>query len=352
MSADRDAPDTGLAQPVAALFARAASAEARAVRRLAALATELGRADDMRLDDEARAAIRAALDRMVAAIKQDLRLYADRLLDTPLPVVPDLIDRLIAAGLLDDATLVEELVARAWGEIIAERLPGGEGSDDPERPSLLPRLAGAPDRVVASAASALMVAEGRRRGQGADAGRHDLPAELHHRLVWWVAAGLRPINDAAADHALADAARRALGAHDEGARLEAVADRLAAALDCTRDELPDVLEEALADRRLALFVALIAHALGLPAVTIRGIVLDPDPSRLWLAMRALDLPRGCVARCGLALAEADRRRDAVAFAESVDTIMAISADAARAALAPLRLPAAYRAAMRAMEGTR
>ena len=209
------------------------------------------------------------------------------------------VDRLIAAGLLQDAALVEELVARAWCDIIAARLPIA-AREDAERPSLLPRLANGPDRVIASAASAAMAADVRRQGRDSDAGRNDLPAELHHRLVWWVAASLRPSSaPATTDAALTDAARRALAAHDEGARLEAATGRLAAALDPDLSELPALVEEAFEDRRLVLVIALLAQGLSIDADLARQIVLDPEGDRLWLALRALDFPRAGIARIAL-----------------------------------------------------
>ena len=48
------------------------------------------------------------------------------------------------------------------------------------------------------------------------------------------------------------------------------------------------------------------------------------------------------------VAEADPRRDIEAFAETLDTIMAVDVEDARAALAGLRLPADYRAAVQAL----
>ena len=59
-----------------------------------------------------------------------------------------------------------------------------------------------------------------------------LPADLQHRLAWRVAAAVRPATaDPDADRAIAEATNRHLGAHDEGDRIEAVATRLAAAID-------------------------------------------------------------------------------------------------------------------------
>lgn len=350
MSVDRYDPELGLPDGADALLRRAASADARVARRLLAAAADLSAGDDERLDDEARSTIAAMLARLVDAIEADLRHYAGRAVAAA--SIPStrgsLAERLVRAGLLEDSELVAELVARARSEIISNRLPA-DPIETPDRPSLLARLANDPDRVVAHAAAALMAAEARRRGTGPDAGRDDLPAELHHRLVWWVAAALRPADaTGAVDAALVDAARRVLAAHDEGARIEAAAQRLAAALEPVEGSIGAMIEEALADRRLALVIEFIAHRLGVEPGLSRDIVLDPDADRLLLALRALNVPNEDMAAIGIALCEADRRRDPEALIASIDAVTAMSVEAARDALSGLRLPAAYRDAARAL----
>jgi hypothetical protein len=183
----------------------------------------------------------------------------------------------------------------------------------------------------------------------------ELPAELHHRLVWWVAAALRERvaetyegSIAPLDRALSDAASRSLAAYDEGDRLEAAAMRFAAAIDAQPAELPHLLVETLEDRRIVLFVALLAHALGVGYALAREIVLDPAGDRLWLALRALELTRDTIARIGYALSEADSRRDLESFADTLDVIAAIDAGEARTALAPMKLDPDYRAAVLAL----
>jgi len=354
MSVDRYDPAPGSPDGADALLRRAANADVRAARRLAVASADLSAGDDERLEDEARATIAAMLARLVDAVETDLRHYAGRAV--AVAAIPrageSLVERLVDAGLLDDRELVAELVARARSEIIASRLPA-DPLEEPDRPSLLPRLANEPDRVVAHAAAALMAAEARRRGAGPDAGRDDLPAELHHRLVWWVAAALRPAGaSGAVDAALVDAARRVLAAHDEGARIEATAQRLAAALDPAEDAIGAMIEEALADRRLALVVALIAHGLAVEPALSRDIVLDADSDRLLLALRTLNVPNEDMAAIGIALCEADRRRDPEALIASIDAVTAMPVEAARDALAGLRLPADYREATRALGSRR
>ena len=135
---------------------------------------------------------------------------------------------------------------------------------------------------------------------------------------------------------------------DGSDRLEAATMRLAAAIRPSAGELPGLLIEALDDRRITLFTALIGHALGVEYDTAREIVFDASAERLWLVLRALDLPREKIAMIGYALSEADPRRDIDAFADALDAIMTIDAERARDALAPLRLDRDFRAAIRAL----
>lgn len=351
MSVDFNDALSGANDAAGALIARA-SRGGLTNTRLRAAAADLATSDADRLDDEAREAIRADLDRLIGAIEIDLRHYAARAgngrIAATLAPREGLVQRMIAAGLLDDDDLVGELTDRAWSGIIAARLPLAVELDT-SRPSLLPRLANGPDRVIASAASAMLTAEARRRGMSPDTGRDDLPAELHYRLVWWTAAALRPVQCASAiDLALTDGARRALGAHDEGTRLEAAADRLVLAIDPSGEALRELVDSALDDRRLELVASLLGHAAGLDSGAARTILLDPSEERLWLMLRACGLPRATVARIALALAEADRRRDPGSFVEAADAVMAMPMPAAAAAIALAKLPAVYRTALERM----
>jgi hypothetical protein len=348
MSVDPNDALPGANDAAGALIARA-SRGGLTNTRLRAAAADLATSDADRLDDEAREVIRGDLDRLIGAIETDLRQYAGRAGNgrTAAALAPSegLIQRMIAAGLLEDDDLVRELTDRAWSTIIAARLPLAAELDT-SRPSLLPRLANGPDHVIASAASAVLTAEVRRRGRSPDAGRDDLPAELHHRLVWWTAAALRPVECASLiELALTDGARRALGAHDEGARLEAAADRLVLAIDPSDDALLELIDCALDDRRLELIASLLGHAAGVDSAAARTVLLDPTEDRLWLMLRACGLPRGTIARIALALAEADRRRDPGRFVDAVDPLMAMPAAVAAAAIAAIKLPAVYRDAL-------
>ena len=341
------------AQP---LLARAAAAERRVEARLATAIDDFFLAENDRLDDRTRAGMTALVATTVAAVEHDVAGHAAKLLlargVTELPgSTASLLPRLIESGLLRDGDLMAELIGQVRQDMLGESLLANRGPDAP--PNLLARLAACPDTVVSTMASAYLVADSRRRA-AVTARRSELPAELHHRIVWWIAAALRErhvrSSDAQAtiDRALVDAALRSLSAHDEGERLEAVAMRLAAAIDARPAELAELLIDALAEGRIALFIAAIAHAQAIDYTEARGLVLDPDGDRMWLALRGHGCDRATIARIGFALAEADHRRDLEAFADLLDTIVAIPCDTARAALAPLGLNRDFRIAVRAL----
>lgn len=346
------------------LIAQAAVASAGAHRWLPVSIEDFFLPDAGRLDERTRIWMTRLLRALVATVAAELRAHAARLLRardelslaTVLDSAPELLERVGRSGLLRDPELIGELLGRVRQELLAGAMPG-YGSEEADRPSLINRLVQHPDRVVAQSAMAVLVAESRRRNVP-DAGpltQTDLPAELHHKLVWWVAAALREVGieqvgpSAALDWSLAEAAQRSLAAYDEGERLEAAVVRLAAAIDARPDELADVMVEALGDRRVTLFSGVLAHALGVDYAVARDITLEQRGERLWVALRAVDCGREAIARIGVALSEADPRRDLENFAAMLDSVMAIETGEAREALAMLRLPADFRTAIVTLE---
>lgn len=360
MSIDQGDWDDGARASASMLLARAAAAARHADRRLAEAIDDFFLPDDSRLDDRTRAALAATLTAMIAVVEHDLRRRvvthlngADRASAHRIERGAPVLDRLAGSGLLRDSDLMRELIARTRQDLLVDLLPALP-PDEIGSASLLARLAGSADASVADAALGLMAAESRRRTL-VDSNRLDrteLPAELHHRLVWWIAAAIREqLGTSAADRVIVEAAARALAEHDEGDRLESAATRLAAMIDPQPAELATVLKHALGDRRVALAIALLGHALGIDYDTMRQIVLDGG-AQLWLALRGAGLDRATVARIGLSLCEADPQRDVEAFADQLEAIAAISPDEARDALAPLRLHPDFRTAMAELEKRR
>ncbi|MCW3837771.1 DUF2336 domain-containing protein [Sphingomonas canadensis] len=347
------------------LLARAASADAPAFHALSVAIDDFFIPEESRLDERTRSALAVLLRGMVETVEAEIREHGARLLSArgaagAARALGDggssVLARLSQSGLLRDPDLMAELIARVRQELVGNALPMS-APDDPERPSLINRFVQHPDRVVAAGAMGVLIAESRRRGspESGQLTHTELPAELHHRLVWWVAAALRErvveageADTGALDRALSEAAQRSLAAYDEGDRLEAAAMRFAAAIDAQPGELPELLVEALGDRRIVLFTALLAHALGVGYAIAREVVLDPAGDRLWLSLRALEFARDTIAMVGYALCEADPRRDLESFADTLHSVATINAAEARDALAPLKLDPEYRAAVLAL----
>ncbi|WP_425229831.1 hypothetical protein [Sphingomonas sp.] len=336
------------ADPTPSAAARAAAARARADARLRVAIDDLLLPDDGRLDERTRLRLFQLLTETIGGIETALRGQAARLLtargaarsaESVLRGGQGAATRLLGAGLLRDEALVEALAAEVRARLLTEALPAVAAGID--EPSLLVRLAAVPDRVVAAAARALLAVDG--------ADGVTLSAELQHRLVWWTAAAIRPADDVAeVDRAIAEAAVRSLGAHDEGLGSGVAAMRLAQAIDARPDELAPLLVEALGDRRLTLFTAVLAHAIGLCFAETLALVLESEGERLWLALRAAQLDRATIARIALTLSDADPRRDIEAFADDIDRIAAVKPAEARLALAPETLEPDFRAAIRAL----
>ncbi|WP_375270066.1 DUF2336 domain-containing protein [Sphingomonas sp.] len=341
----------------AALAMRAAAAERRASRRLAAAIEDFFRDEHDRLDDRARALIGALIEASVTAFERDVGEAAARLLasrgeaQAAKAVVTGnsgVFARLIDSGLLRERALMDEVVAQARVDLIDEALVANRAPG--VATGLLARLRDAEDAMVRDAAIEYLLADSRRRAP-AEERRAELPAELHHQLVWWVAAALRERLSgvsATADRALVDAAMQRIAHFDGAAGTMVAAHRLAAAIDADVDRLPGLLLEALTEGRLALFAGLLAHALGIEMDEARALTLEPDGERLWIALRALGMERDVLARIGWALGEADRTRDVEALPDAIDAAAVVAPDKAGAVIAPLMLTRDFRQAVRAL----
>jgi len=341
----------------AALALRAAAAERRADRRLASAIEDFFRDEQDRLDDRARALIGALVEASVSAIERDVSEAAARLLasrgdGSAAKAIAtgnaSVFARLIDSGLLRDRALMDEVVAQARIDLIDEALVTNRAPG--VTTGLLARLRDHDDPMVRDAAIDYLLADSRRRapveGRGAE-----LPAELHHQLVWWVAAALRERLggvSVSADRALVDAAMQRIAHFDGAAGTIVAAHRLAAAIDADVERLPGLLIEALTEGRALLFAAFLAHALGIEMDEARALALEPDGERLWIALRALGMERDVLARIGWALGEADRTRDVEALPDAIDAAAVVPREQAGAVIAPLMLTRDFRQAVRAL----
>ncbi|PCD02976.1 hypothetical protein COC42_00615 [Sphingomonas spermidinifaciens] len=349
MSLDPTDPHGGPPVDAATLLAEADGAEALARRLREGAVRDLLIPDAARLDDRRRAALRTLLRAIVGTIGADIHEFALRRLRredegaaTALAGVaaPRILSQ-IEHRLARKGEVAADLIGRVTLDLIGAALPSGVVES-------VPPFAPA-GHAAERAASALRLAESRRRTPPDQPPYAiDLPAESQAQFTWWIAAAIAeeaaaPADSAAAiDRALADGAVQALSQADEGERLEAAAMRLAGLADRRGPALAEAMDHCLAERRIVLLAALIAHAAGAPYEAVRGLIVEPADPRLWLLLRSLDLPRESIARVGYSLSEADRRRDLERFADQLDIMMALPAVAVTKAIAALRLPQGYR----------
>lgn len=349
----QSAPDPrgGPAPGAPDLLARAAAAEMHDRALHAATARDIAVPEALRLDERTRAGVRARLEQIVGAIEASLRRAVA---PEGFPGIGPTLPLLHAAGLPADPALAGELLAGVRLDQLAAGLPH-HAPEDPARPSLLNRLAEHPAPALSEPARALLLAESRARSP--EAGRWRLPLILHTRLLWWVAAAMREqagsMAGVALDAALCAAVRAecALAERCAEDQVEAAASRLAAAIDPAPQEHARVLLEAMRDRRVPLFLALLARAADIDMAAARALLLDPGAERLLLVLHALELSREGIAELCFALCNADPARDLAALADAIDMLASVEVQAARDQLTLLRLPPEYRALRMALHGT-
>jgi len=264
--------------------------------RFSVAATDLLLPERSRLTDWQRHTASSLLHRLIRSIEDPLRsallprfareeaLYA-ALGSASVAIALPLLER---AGVLRDGELGTVLVRRVeehryWRE-------NASGTDD-----LLVELIRNDDEAMAAEAMSIVIAQSRRfdRFQDPVLGQSDLPAELHHRLVWMVAAALRQymvqqhqIASGTADAAISEAATALVTGYDESRTLESSCMRLAQSLSrCGLLEgayLARILDEGL----LPLFVAGIAARCALDYASAWELLSDPQGRGPALLLRA------------------------------------------------------------------
>lgn len=313
------------------LLVDAAKAETAARHRVRAAVGDLALPGTARLSDYARAAVSRMTALLVGEIEAAL---VDRLGGTARELKA--LTRLEAAGLLPDAELTALLLRRAAEHRLALRLRPGDA------PGPLHGLMGDADRAVGSAVAALLAGEHRRYdrfGEPAVA-RADLPAELQHRMVWMVAAAVRP----SADVIVAAAATTLLAGYDEHDTVDARSAAVVRALSATGRLEPALLVEWGEAGHVAPAVAGLALRAEVVAGAAWDAALDAEGSRLALLLRAADLARGDAARLLTAWAGAETAAARIELLDGVDR------STAREALWRWRIDPTFAAAIAALEG--
>jgi hypothetical protein len=165
--------------------------------------------------------------------------------------------------------LLAHMRMRAGLALLLRQVGHADLGDDAGEAGAAIHFSSDPDAVVRHAAIELAMAEGRWAMAGAEDQpiRPDVPAEQFFELIWMTAAALGAavmrsglVPGPVAMAAVQDAARAALTRHDEGQGALAVADRLVWRLGA-RADAPDLLGQALVERRHLLFAALAARHL-------------------------------------------------------------------------------------------
>jgi uncharacterized protein (DUF2336 family) len=347
------------------LLADAARAADGARARLATALVDLFLPGDTRLTDQQRITMARILGGLVTAVEDEFRR---RLIDAMGDAAPpELAAALVTARVelaapilerarvLRDGELVTVLLRRADEHRLTTGLRrSGDGHD--EGLALIDRLLAHKDAGIAAGAMALLIAESRRHDRFGEPvlARTDLPAELQHRMVWWVAAALRDylierhgIDPLAADRPLVTVATAMLAAYDEGDTLEGRAFDLACRLR-SADELDDMmLVEAANEGRLALLAAALALRAGIDGASAWEMLVDMGGSRLAVLLRAIDCSREMAGAIMLRLTIADNRSEAE-LADNLDAFDLLPTEEAREALRPWRLDGDYRRAIAAL----
>jgi uncharacterized protein (DUF2336 family) len=348
------------------LLSAAARAADGARRRLSTTLVDLFLPGDTRLSDHQRITMARILGALVMAVEDEFRrLLIDTLGErvrselvaalatARVEIAAPILER---ARLLHDQELIAALLRRADEHRISAglrrtgELRGGHGS------ALVDRLLDHPDPAISAAAMALLIADSRRYDRFGDAilARTDLPAELQHRLVWWIAAALRDymierhaVDATAADRALVGTATAMLAGYDEGDTLEGRAFYLAHLL--LRDDAVDdaLLAEAVNEGRLALFVAALALRAGIEGQAAWEMAADVTGSRLAVLLRAIDCRRDIAGGIMLRLAMAEGR-DEEQLSLHLEAFDLLEPERARDALRPWRLDGDYRRAIAAL----
>jgi hypothetical protein len=321
---------------------------ASARSRLAAAAADLALPAALRLTEWQRGAVLSLFGALVRDAEDELRAGLLERLPVGVPealgaalgsaTLPIALPLLEAGPLIGDPELLSLLLRR-----VEEHRLAGAGAER----ALLADLAGDEDAVVAAEAMALLIAQNSRYDAFREplVGRSDLPADLRHRLLWTVAAALRrymilrhAVDPAAADGAIAAAARGVLPGYDEADGVEARAMRLAGLL-LQRGRLDDAFAGRIADdMNLPVLLALLAvrSAIGFDAAWH----LLSDRRGAPLILRAAGLERAAAAAILFRLAPSDA--SAAAALDGFETLS--DAEVARLA-APWRADPAYRAAI-------
>jgi len=328
------------AQPTAVLARSRLAARAHVAGgdgRIATAMTDFLLKPTERLSEQERALMTSMLAALIASVSEELAMRLGSTAAADLNV-DELIERLRGAGLLHRPRLIALLLRRA-GLHRSLNAAGAAGT------ALLQQFAADKDPAVASAAMSVVLARasGRDRFGRAGLSLGDCDAETAVDLTYAVAAAV----DSNSEEVLVAAAVNLLARHDEGERLEALEARLVLALEQAGRLDAAALLTLAARGEVGLLAEALARIARIPGDAAWSLLMRRDEGALGRLLRLAEQPRAAAAGLIASLT------DSLALAEPAAAIRAFDAmtpDEAAAERARLRLPFAFQAARRALNG--
>ena len=297
----------------------------------------------LRLTEQERALITAMLHGLIGNVADELRVRLTDELAAMTECGPDVLVKTLGdSGLLSSDALIALLIRRADSARAAQSTAQNVASG-----SLLSGWSGDEDPDIAAAAMALVIARGRSRDRLGRAGLTlaDCQADLATDLVHAVAAALARRCHVPSHGAVSAAANDFLSRHDEEGRADALESRLVRLLEAAgRLEPPLVLALGRAGEA-GLLAETLARIAGISGDDGWILAIDPGGGGLPLLLRLAGQPREVAATIFVEFGEAFGVGDP---AEAIDLFDSLSDDQTENERHRLRLPAAYRRAMKAL----
>lgn len=298
------------------LIALSKDSSARGRRQLFSNISDLFLTDDNRLSEREHALVTSILTKLLAEIETTLRQNLAEELAELTDVPHDLISLLandeidvarpilFKSHLLEEPDLIEIIQNRSKEHllVIAERddisptiseLLINYGDED-----VVSHLIENGDAQISRESMEYLVEESKRidRFQEPLIARHDIPADLAHKMFWWVSAALRrhilqnfEIDELQLNEKIIAAAKTEY-TYDVAANTSH-ADKLIAEL-AARKELTDrFLVQTLRGKQVRLFITGLAYKASLPYLTISRFIYDPNAEALAVILRALEFDR-------------------------------------------------------------
>ncbi len=297
----------------------------------------------LRLTEQERALMTAMLHGLIGSIADELRVrLPDDLARTTECEPAVLVKALGEAGLLSSDSLIAMLVRRADSARVAQAALPTAGSG-----ALLSGWSGDEDPDVAAAAMALVIARGRSRDRYSRPGMTlaDCQADVAAELVHAVAATLAARCASPAHGVLAAAANDLLSRHDEEGRADALEARLVRLLEAAGRLEPGLVLALARAGEAGLLAETLARMAGISGEDGWCMAVQPGGEGLPLLLRLAGQPREVAAALFVDFGDAFGLGDP---AEAIDRFDSVDKNEVEAERDRLRLPAAYRDAVKAL----